>query len=146
VGYSDGDTHREELMAHRRSWLILLTTLVLVISTAAAYATTVTRHQNPRYRVTAALTPTQVSVGERLTISFTVTNTTDHSHRVSISYEYDAPSSGEGAASSPISLAPHTSWKVTFTRRAREAGAYKAIVRAHDALGTSHATATATAG
>ncbi len=129
----------------RRSWLIPLVALMLIGSAAVAYATTVTRHQNPRYRVTAALTPTQVSVGERLTISFTVTNTTDHSHRVSISYEYDAPSSGEGAASSPISLAPHTSWKVSFTRRAREAGAYKAIVRANDALGTSHATATATA-
>jgi hypothetical protein len=80
------------------------------------------------------------------TISFTVTNTTDHSYRVSITYEFDTPSSGEAAGSSPISLAPHTSWKVTFTRRAREAGAYKAIIRAHDALGTSHATATATAG
>jgi hypothetical protein len=133
-------------MAHRRSWLILLGMLVLVISASAAHATTATRHQNPRYRVTAALTPTQVSVGERLTISFTVTNTTDHSHRVSITYEFDTPSSGEAAGSSPISLAPHTSWKVTFARRATDAGAYKAIVRAHDALGTSHATATATAG
>jgi uncharacterized protein (DUF58 family) len=133
-------------MAHRRSWLILLVALMLIGSAAVAYATTVTRHQNPHYRVTAALTPTQASVGDRLTVSFTATNTTDHSHRVSISYEYDTPNSGEAAGSSPISLAPHTSWKVTFTRRAREAGAYKAIIRAHDALGTSHATATATAG
>lgn len=134
-------------MAHRRSWLVLLAALVLIVgASAVAYATTVTRHQNPHYRVTASLTPTQASVGQRLTISFTVTNTTDHSHQVSISYEFDTPSSGEGTASSPISLAPHTSWKVTFTRRARQAGAYKAIIHAHDALGTSHATATATAG
>jgi uncharacterized protein (DUF58 family) len=134
-------------MAHRRSWLVLLTALILVVGASAlAYATTVTRHQNPHYRVTASLTPTQASVGERLTISFIVTNTTDHSHRVSISYEFAAPSSGEGTASSPILLAPHTSWTVKFTRRAREPGAYKAVIRAHDALGTSHAAATATAG
>jgi uncharacterized protein (DUF58 family) len=136
-------------MAHRRSrnWLVLLATVIVVAgASAVAYATTVTRYQNPHYRVTASLTPTQASVGQRLTISFTVTNTTDRSHNVSISYEFDTPSSGEGTASSPIPLAPHTSWKITFTRLARQAGAYKAIIRARDALGTSHATATATAG
>jgi hypothetical protein len=134
-------------MARWRSLLMMIVMAGMLAALAGvARATTVTRHQNPHYRVTAALTPTQATVGQRLTIAFSVTNTTDHRHQVSISYEFDGPSFGEGASSSPITLAPHTTWKLSFTRRASDAGAYKAIIRAHDALGTSRATATATAG
>jgi hypothetical protein len=130
-----------------RPWLAVLAAIALIVALpAAAGATTVTRHQNPHYRVTASLTPTAATVGQRLTIAFAVTNTTDYAHRVSIQYEFDGPSFGQGTAMSPILLKPHTSWTTSFTHRATEAGGYKAIIKASDAAGTSHATATATAG
>lgn len=134
-------------MARTRPWLAVpAVTALLVALPAAAGATTVTRHQSPHYRVTASLTPTEATVGQRLTISFRVTNTTGYAHRVSIAYEIDGPNFGSGTGMSPIRLGPHTSWSTTLTQRATEPGGYTAIIRASDAAGTSHATATATAG
>jgi len=124
---------------------VLIACALLAVSASSAGATTVTRHQSPHYRVTASLLPTAVSVGGRLTVSFTVTNTTARAHTVSIDYEYDGPSSGEGSILSPIRLAPHASWTTTFRRTANTAGGYKAVIRATDRAGTSHAAATATA-
>jgi len=133
--------------AGRRAPLIALATIALGVAlSTVASATTVTRHQNPHYRVTASLSPTQVAVGCRLTVSFTVTNTTDHAHTVSIEYQFKGPSFGEASGLAPFRLKPHATWTTTFTHRATEAGSYKAIIRAGDTLGTSHATATATAG
>jgi hypothetical protein len=132
-------------MGRVRTVVVMVAMVALLALPAAAGATVVTRHQNSHYRVTASLTPTQVAVGQRLTIAFTVTNTTDYAHRVSIQYEFDGPSFGQGAAMSPILLKPHTSWSTTFTHRAPVAGGYSAIVKATDAAGTSHAKATATA-
>jgi hypothetical protein len=123
-----------------------MATTILAVFASSAGATTVTRHQNPHYRVTASLLPTNVAVGGRLTVSFTITNTTSRAHTVTIDYEFDAPSSGEGGGIAGTRLAAHASWTKVFKRTASEAGSYTAIVRATDGVGTSHARATATAG
>ena len=134
-------------MKTRPTWIAALAVLAACATFAsAAGATTVTRHQNPHYRVTVSLTPTQVAVGSRLTVTLTVTNTTSKTRHVSIGYGFEGPSSGEGSSMSPIALQPHTSWTTSFRRRAALAGRYSANVTAHDAAGTSHARATATAG
>jgi uncharacterized protein YfaS (alpha-2-macroglobulin family) len=131
----------------RRTVLRLLMALVmLAVFAASAGATTVTRHQNPHYRVTASLLPTTVAVGGRLTVSLTVTNTTARARTVTIEYGFEGPSSGEGGGIAGLRLAAHASWTKTFHRTASEAGRYRATVRATDRAGTSHAAATATAG
>jgi uncharacterized protein YfaS (alpha-2-macroglobulin family) len=119
--------------------------VMLGVVVSSAGATTVTRHQNPHYRVTASLLPTTVAVGGRLTASFTVTNTTSRAHTVTIEYGFDGPTSGQGGGIAGLRLAPHTSWTKTFKATASDAGSYRATVRATDRLGTSHAAATATA-
>jgi uncharacterized protein YfaS (alpha-2-macroglobulin family) len=131
----------------RRTVLRLLMAIAMLAAFAAsAGATTVTRHQNPHYRVTASLLPTTVAVGGRLTASLTVTNTTARARTVTIEYGFEGPSAGEGAGIPGLRLAAHASWTKTFHRTASEAGGYRATVRATDRAGTSHAAATATAG
>ncbi|HET7429526.1 MAG TPA: hypothetical protein VFJ66_08725 [Gaiellales bacterium] len=127
----------------RRTLLVAVS--VLAVFAPSAGATTVTRHQNPHYRVTASLLPTNVTVGGRLKVSLTVTNTTSRVRTLSIDWEYDGPSSSEGGGIAGIRLAAHASWTKTFSRTAADAGGYKAVVRATDRAGTSHAAATATA-
>jgi uncharacterized protein YfaS (alpha-2-macroglobulin family) len=126
--------------------VLVLAMLAIGGLTTSAGATTATRHQNPHYRVTASLLPTTVAVGDRLTAKVSVTNTTARAHMVAIEYEFDGPSSGEGVSMSPIRLAAHTTWSRTFRRTASEAGGYRLVIRARDALGASHAAATASAG
>ena len=125
---------------------VLLAVAILAVFASTAGATTVTRHQNPRYKVTASLLPTTVAVGGQMTVSFTVTNTTSRAHTLEIDYEFDGPSSSSGGGIAGIRLAGHASWTKTFHGTASQAGAYKAVIRAKDPAGTSHATATATAG
>jgi hypothetical protein len=126
--------------------VITLAAAAVAAFAAGARATTVTRHQNPHYRVTASLLPTTVAVGSKLTAKVSVTNTTARARMVSIEYEFDAPSSGEGTVMPSTRLAAHATWSHTFRRTASEAGAYKLIVKAADKAGTSHATATASTG
>jgi uncharacterized protein (DUF58 family) len=125
---------------------LAVVTAAVAAFAATAGATTVTRHQNPHYRVTASLLPTSVAVGGRLTAKVSVTNTTARARMVTIEYEYDGPSSAEGAGMSPVRLAAHATWSQTFRRTASDPGGYKLIVRASDKAGTSHATATASTG
>jgi uncharacterized protein YfaS (alpha-2-macroglobulin family) len=132
-------------MFRRTGLRLLMAIAMLAVLASPAGATTVTRHQNPHYRVTASLLPTTVAVGGRLTVSLTVTNTTSRAHTVTIEYGFEGPSSGDGGGIPGLRLAAHTSWTKTFHRTASEAGSYKATVRATDRAGTSHAAATATA-
>jgi len=127
----------------RRTALMTMVMLAVVVSSAGA--TTATRHQNPHYRVTASLLPTTLAVGGRLTVSFIVTNTTSRARTVEIEYGLDGPSSGQGGGIAGLRLAAHSSWTKTFKVTASDAGGYRAVVRATDRAGTSHAAATATA-
>lgn len=124
---------------------ILIAALALLALPATGSANTATRHQNPHLQVTVSLTPTKASVGDRLRLHFSVTNTGERPHSVSISYGYDSPTVSEGWGMSAITLAPHTTWSTTVHRRARAAGDYRIHLRASDRFGRSHAAATATA-
>lgn len=124
--------------------------MVAVVALAAVWAvsasaTTTTRHQNPHLKVTVSLTPTKAEVGTRLTERITVTNVTGRAHRVTVSGELDGPTMGEGFSSSSFRLAAHRSRTFTISMRAKAPGHYTATGRAGDALGASHATATAVA-
>src|SRR4029078_6297597 len=112
---------------------------------ATAAANTATRHQNPHLQVTVSLTPTKASVGDRLRLHFSVTNTGERPHSVSISSGDKRPPVSEGGGMSAITLAPHTTWSTTVHRRARAAGDYRIHLRASDRFGRSHHGATACA-
>lgn len=118
---------------------------ILAALVGSAAANTTTGNQNPQLRVTAALTPNAAKTGSKFHAVVTVTNTTSRTRQVSITYEFDGPTSGMGTAMSPIPIKPHATWTHTFSPRAGSAGKYKLIMQAKDAAGTSKTTATASA-
>ena len=132
-------------MTARRAIPIVLAAAALLALPAAGSATTTTRQQNPHLRVTVSLTPTDATVGQRLHITCTVTNTGRRRHRI----DADCGWSGDGRSVDTgvggMVLGPHKSWTYSYTPRARQAGAYRATVSAEDRFGRSHAAATATA-
>jgi hypothetical protein len=114
----------------------------------AALATTATGHQDPHLKVVSTLAPTKLHLGGTLHATVTVTNTSSTPRKVSISWEYDTPNSGEAAIMSPITIKPNATWTHKFSKTASEAGKYKLIIQASEgkaASKTSKATATASA-
>ena len=130
-------------------------TILAVVATAAtlavcqvALATTATGHQDPHLKVVSTLAPTKPHVGGKLQATVTVTNTSSAPRQVSISWEYDSPSSGFASQMSPITIKPNATWTHKFSETASQAGRYKLIIQASEGKGaskTSKATATASA-
>jgi hypothetical protein len=113
-----------------------------------ALATTSTGHQDPHLKVVSTLAPTKLHTGATLNATVTVTNTSSVTRRVSISWEYDTPTTGMGVGMSPVSIKPNATWTHKFSKTASQAGKYKLIIQASEGKGasrTSKATATASA-
>jgi hypothetical protein len=130
----------------RRKLNVLVCTMAVMTTVAGvAVANTTSASQNPQLRVTAALTPNAAGVGGKFHAVLTVTNTTSRTRQVSITFEFNGPSSGMGTAMSPIPIKPHSSWTHSFSPKASAAGRYSLGIQAKDAAGTSKTTATARA-
>jgi len=122
---------------------ILIAAVALLALPATVSATTATRHQNPHLRVTVSLTPTKASVGQRLHITCTVTNTGQRQHRIEAGCDWEGDGHSVGVGVAGLVLQPHHSWTHAFTPLAAHAADYRATVSAKDRFGRSHAAATA---
>jgi uncharacterized protein (DUF58 family) len=122
--------------------------LVLTAGTLAAVsvASTASGHQNPRYLVTATLTPTTVSVHGDFWATVTVKNTDAVRRTLQVDYAVTKPGSGSGTAFPAVQLRPGQVWKRMFNVPAGARGRYSLTIRAHDGLGTSKAIAQGRAG
>jgi uncharacterized protein (DUF58 family) len=122
--------------------------LVVTAGTLAAVslATTTSGHQNPRYLVTASLTPTNVPWHGDFRATVTVKNTSSVRRTLTIEYAVLKPGSGSGFAFAAVQLRPGQVWSRALTIHANARGDYSLTIKARDGAGTSRATARGHAG
>jgi uncharacterized protein (DUF58 family) len=131
------------LVLVRRRHLIaaLLTILVTLAFAPAASAMIRTGNQNPDVLVVASISPNHADVGERVTWSIVVTNTSDSARTIRFEGDLTTPFSAAGVGGQGR-FGPHESFTFSRTLRAREGGEYLLHVWARTASGTrSHASA-----
>jgi hypothetical protein len=135
-------------MTRKRLVVTVLTALVLAAGTLAgvSLANSASGHQNPRYVVTASLTPTSVPWHGDFWATVTVRNASSVRRTLTIEYEVRKPGSSSGAGFGGIQLAPGQVWRRAFNVHAGARGDYSLTIKARDGLGTSKATARGHAG
>jgi hypothetical protein len=82
----------------RFSIMMLLAMLGLAVFAAAGDAYTVTRTQNPQFRVTVTISPRHPEIGDRVVATVKIVNRTERSHRVEYEVAWETPSHGISAA------------------------------------------------
>ncbi len=122
--------------------VLLLTALAALAFAPAASAMIRTGNQNPDVLVVASISPNHADVGERVTWSIVVTNTSDSARSIRFEGDLSTPFGGAGVAGQGR-FGPHESFTFSRTLRAREGGEYQLHVWARTTAGSlrSHASA-----
>jgi uncharacterized protein (DUF58 family) len=124
-------------------------TLCAAVLTAAfavaAYATTVTGSQNPRFRVRVTITPAHPHVGQTVVATFRITNLTKRTLRGEWEFTWSTPSNGIGSALAgplrPGRIAGETLRQKVTAKTPK--GSYVISASVSNGRGTSHARAKA---
>lgn len=124
-----------------------LLTLIVILG-AAVFAVpgdayTVTRTQNPQFRVTVTIRPRHPEVGDRVVATVKIVNLTESSHRGEYEVTWQTPTNGIGAAQVAI-LKPGVITSATYRARVRAstpAGRYRIFGSVSDRKGRTWAAA-----
>jgi uncharacterized protein (DUF58 family) len=127
----------------RLSLLTLLAILGVAVFAVAGDAYTVSRTQNPQFRVTVTIRPRHPEVGDRIVATVKIVNRTESSHRGEYEVTWETPTHGIGAAQVDV-LEPGVITSATYRARVRAstpAGRYRIFGAVRDGRGRTFAAA-----
>jgi uncharacterized protein (DUF58 family) len=123
--------------------LTLLAILGVTVFAAAGDAYTVSRTQNPQFRVTVTIRPGHPEIGDRIVATVKIVNRTDSKLRGEYEVTWETPTSGIGAAQVAV-LEPGVIIFSKYRARVRAstpAGRYRIFGAVQDRHGRTHAAA-----
>ena len=127
----------------RLSLATLLTIVGLAVCAAAGDAYTVSRTQNPQFRVTVTIRPRHPEVGDRVVATVRIVNRTPYKHRAEWEVTWQTPTDGIGAAQVDV-VEPGVITSATYRARVRAstpAGRYRIFASVRDRRGRTYAAA-----
>ncbi len=127
----------------RTSLATLLAIVGLAVCAPAGDAYTVSRTQNPQFRVTVTIRPRHPEVGDRVVATVRIVNRTPYKHRAEWEVTWQTPTDGIGAAQVDV-VEPGVITSATYRSRVRAstpAGRYRIFASVRDRRGRTYAAA-----